>query len=202
MTKPEILSLSTIESDIWNLLTSGSKHPKAAFYTGILGTQSANGGELRTVILREVNEEEKQICCYTDRRSGKVAEIQTSPSVSWLFWDAEKRIQLRLSGIAAIEINNSFTDQHWAKATPSNRRSYMAIPAPGSMLDRPASGLLPELDAREPTLEESEQGKTNFAVIISTIRQIDWLHLGNKGHRRALFTYEKGKVIKSSWIVP
>ncbi|QHT67756.1 hypothetical protein GXP67_14495 [Rhodocytophaga rosea] len=202
MITSDALSFPAIEEDIWRFLTAGSKHPKEAFYTGTLGTQSASGIELRMVVLREVNVDEKKTICYSDKRAGKVAEIQKNPLVSWLFWDSEKRIQLRLSGTATVEINNQFTDTHWANTTPSNRRSYMAIPAPGSFLDHPASGLPSELDTREPTLEESERGKMNFAVIVSTIHQIDWLHLGSKGHHRAIFNYENGVLAKFSWIVP
>jgi 3-hydroxyisobutyrate dehydrogenase len=202
MILPNTPSLADIETEIWNLLTAGSKNPKEAFYTGTLGTQPTSGVELRTVVIREVNVQDRQIICYTDKRAAKVAEIQIYPTISFLFWDAEKRIQLRLSGKASVEINNQLTDKHWQQTTPSNRRSYMAIPAPGSLLDHPSSGLSPELDGREPTLEESEQGKVNFAVIVSTVHQIDWLYLGSKGHRRAMFRYEKGLLKESSWMVP
>jgi pyridoxamine 5'-phosphate oxidase len=202
MTDPHTLSLPSIETDIWNLLTAGSKNPKEAFYTGTLGTQSASGVELRTVVVREVNTAEKQIFCYSDKRASKIADIQANPFVSWLFWDAGKRIQLRLSGTAAVHISDASTEKHWQQTTPSNRRSYMAISSPGSLLDHPGSGLPAELDTREPTLEESEQGKANFAVIISAIHQIDWLHLGNKGHRRAIFSYNTGTLIRSFWMVP
>jgi pyridoxamine 5'-phosphate oxidase len=202
MTDAHTFSLASIETEIWHLLHAGSQNPKEAFYTGTLGTQSVSGVELRTVVVREVNTAGKQIFCYSDKRAGKVAEIQANPSVSWLFWDAGKRIQLRLSGTAIVHISDAFTEKHWQQTTPSNRRSYMAISSPGSLLNHPGSGLPADLDTREPTLEESEQGKANFAVIISAIHQIDWLHLGNKGYRRAIFNYENGALTKSFWIVP
>jgi hypothetical protein len=67
----------------------------------------------------------------------------------------------------------------------------MAILPPGSLLDHQLP-IISELDMREPTLEESEAGEVNFVVIVSTVHQIDFLHLGSKGHRRAIFKYEKG----------
>jgi 3-hydroxyisobutyrate dehydrogenase len=202
MIHPDSLALPGIETDIWNLLTAGSKNPKEAFYTGTLGTRSPGGVKLRTVVIREVNTQERQIICYSDKRAAKVPEIQINPSISFLFWDAEKRIQLRISGTAIVDMNNEIADKHWQQTTPSNRRSYMAIPAPGTLLDYPASGLSPDLDAREPTLEESEQSKVNFAVIVSNVHEIDFLHLGSKGHRRAIFRYEKALLKESSWMVP
>jgi hypothetical protein len=73
MIHPDTLSLPDIETDIWNLLTAGSKNPKEAFYTGTRGTQSPRGVKLRTVVIREVNAQENKSFAI-DKRAGKVAK--------------------------------------------------------------------------------------------------------------------------------
>lgn len=202
MSDQPVPSLSGIESDIWQLLTEGSKNPKSAFYSGTLGTKTIDSISLRTVVVREVLPTEKSIICYSDKRAGKVEEIERYTQVSWLFWDDETKIQLRLSGTASAHLNDSLAAQHWLKTSASNRRSYMAMQAPGTLLDHPASGLPQGLDRRAPTQEESEQGRNNFAVIVSSIHSIDWLHLASEGHRRARFVFDEGKLSKASWIIP
>lgn len=194
--------LAEIEKDSWQLLVNGSQNPKDGFYTGTLGTQTTTGVSLRTVVLREVNAAEKTITCYSDVRASKVQEIRQYPDVSFLFWDNEKKIQLRLSGKANIYTNDTIALQHWQRTSLSNRRSYLAIPAPGSQQPNPTSGLPQELDSREPTEEESEKGRHNFAVIVIASEFMDWLFLNSSGHRRAHFTYQAGRLITKSWITP
>jgi pyridoxine/pyridoxamine 5'-phosphate oxidase len=195
-------SLEHLQQQAWAILQTDSQKPGDVFYTGTLGTQSGSGVSLRTVVVREVNPLEKTIICYSDKRASKIQEIEINPSVSFLFWDSERKIQLRLSGTATIHTTSELTNQHWAQTSPSNRRSYLAIPAPGSSQSEPTSGLPDGLDTREPTQDESEQGRSNFAVIVSRIQQLDWLHLAKSGHRRAIFQYEAGELVDASWIIP
>lgn len=195
-------SLQQIEKESWQLLVTGSQNPKDGFYTGTLGTQTTAGVSLRTVVLREVNPAEKTIICYSDVRADKVQEIRQHSEVCFLFWDSEKKIQLRLNGKANIYTNDTIALQHWQRTSLSNRRSYLAIPAPGSPQPNPTSGLPQELDSREPTEEESAKGRHNFAVITAHIEYLDWLFLSNSGHRRAKFMYKAGKLILESWIIP
>ncbi len=195
-------SLKEVQQQAWILLENGSQKPGDAFYTGTLGTQSGDGAGLRTVVLREANALQKTLCCYSDKRASKIQDIQNNPMVSFLFWDSERKIQLRLSGKAAVHTTDELSDRHWQQTSPSNRRSYLAIPAPGSLQPEPTSGLPEGLDTRQPTQEESETGRANFAVITIQIQQLDWLHLDKGGHRRAMFQYEVGKLTEASWIIP
>lgn len=202
MPEQATLSLPEIEADIWYLLTAGSKDPKNAFYTGTLATLSASSISQRTVVLREVLPAEKSIVCYSDKRAAKIKEIEANRYVNWLFWNSEKKIQLRLSGKASVHINDELAARHWLKTTPSNRRSYMALEAPGTFQPLPTSGLPPGLDTRQPTRDQSEQGKINFAVIITAVHSIDWLFLGSEGHRRAKFVFKEDTLSEASWVIP
>jgi 3-hydroxyisobutyrate dehydrogenase len=195
-------SLQEIQQQAWSLLEYGSQNPGDAFYTGSLGTQSGLGVGLRTLVLREANTVQKILIAYSDIRASKIQEIMHTPFVSFLFWDSERKIQLRLSGKATVFATGELTDQHWKRASLSNRRSYLAIPAPGSPQPVPTSGLPEGLDSREPTQEESEKGRVNFAVIVIGVQHLDWLHLAKGGHRRAIFRYEEGKLAEASWVIP
>ncbi len=153
-------------------------------------------------MLREADSVQKTLICYTDNRAAKIREIEANPFVSFLFWDSERKIQLRLSGKATIHITDLLAEGHWQQTSLGNRRSYLAIPAPGSEQPAPTSGLPNGLDTREPTQEESEKSRFNFAVISIRIWHLDYLHLAKGGHRRAMFSYEEGKLMKSSWVIP
>jgi 3-hydroxyisobutyrate dehydrogenase len=194
--------LNAIQENAWALLVHGSQTPGDAFYTGTLGTQTTNGVSLRTVVLRKADVNQKNLLCYSDKRAAKIQELNTKPNVSFMFWDSERKIQLRLSGTATVHTTDTLAEEHWQQASPSNRRSYLAIPAPGSTQPGPTSGLPEGLDTREPSREESESGQANFAVISIQVHHLDWLHLAKDGHRRAIFRYEEGKQVEASWVVP
>lgn len=184
------------------MLLNGSKNRKEAFNTGTLGTQTKSGVNLRTVVIRQVLPDEKTISCYSDSRTEKIQEISSNRAVSWLFWDSERSIQLRLSGTATIHTDDAIANEHWGQTRPVNRKNYMAIQTPGSPLPQPLSGLPEGLDERDPTLEESESGREYFAVVQTHVHFLDWLYLSKEGNRRAKFRYEAGTVTEMQWVVP
>jgi hypothetical protein len=197
-----ISPLNEIQESAWTLLVQGSQTPGDAFYTGTLGTQAGDSVSLRTVVLREADAVQKSLICYSDKRAAKIQELNTNPQVSFMFWDSERKIQLRLSGTAKVHLTDTLAEEHWQQASLSNRRSYLAIPAPGSPQPGPTSGLPAGLDTREPSKEETESGRANFAVISIQVQHLDWLHLAKGGHRRAMFSYEEGKMAEASWVIP
>ncbi len=195
-------SLGEIERYAWSLLENGSRSPKEAFYTGTFGTVTESGISLRTVVLRGASPEERITICYSDERAGKVEEIRHRDAVSWLFWDEGTKVQLRLNGRATVHSGDSLTAEHWDRTTPGNRRSYLALPAPGSVQPVATSGLPEGLDSRQPTEEEGAAGRENFAVIVTKVDRLEWLWLGKGGHRRAGFRYEGNACTGASWLVP
>ena len=62
-------------------------------------------------------------------------------------------------------------------------------------------GIPKHLSGKIPTLEESESGRANFAVISNRILSIDWLYLSSKGHQRARYDLST-EPIKKSWLAP
>ena len=80
-----------------------------------------------------------------------------------------------------------------------SRKCYLVNNGPGTKSDNPTSGLNPELDNFKFTMKESEVGYKNFTVIQCKIKNIEWLYLAAKGHRRARFDLETDKY---TWLVP
>ena len=195
--------LSDIETDAWTRLFNASLRPEDAFRTAVLATQSGADISQRTVVLRQTDRPTQSVFFHSDRRAAKIAEIQARPHASCLFYDDRTRIQLRLSGVATVFVNNDVTDKHWQKLPVSGRKSYLSLQKPGSRQAEPTDGLPENLQGRVlPTPGQSEAGKANFAVIRCQIIFMDWLWLGENGHRRAQFTYENGLLDRMDWVAP
>ena len=197
-------TLSELEKHLWLLLLNGTLRPKDDFHVAAFGSIDTDGlPDLRTVVVRKALPTEKQIWLHTDIRAAKIEQIKNNPSVSWLFYDNKKRIQIRLKATATIHANDEISEKQWSKTPTKSRRSYITLAAPGSPNDEPTSGLNPTFEARDPTPEESEIGQPNFAVVITQIEALEWLFLHHSGHRRAIFRYNtEGVVLSSSWLIP
>ena len=185
------------------MLLNGSLRAKDAFHTGVLASQAVSGISLRTVVLRKVLPEEKKIFCHTDLRSPKVAELMAHPQVSWLFYDAVRRLQFRLSGTASLHYNDELADLHWKNTSLSSRKCYLASDAPGKIQTHPTDTLPAHLQDRAlPEIAESEAGKANFVVIQTQVQTLDWLFLNSHGHRRCQFQYQHGNLSLMHWVAP
>ncbi|GAB4401664.1 MAG: hypothetical protein OHK0053_24710 [Microscillaceae bacterium] len=195
-------TLAELEKHLWNLLFRAAVQKKEAFHKPTLGTISAEGPSLRTLVLREVDAGKKILLAHTDRRSPKVSEIQADPRIHWHFYDERRGFQLRLSGKAFLHAEDSLWEAQWAKTNPGSRKVYASLIAPGQPSEEPASGLPPGWDEGRLSEEESELGKPNFMVIRSEISALDWLFLDARGHRRAVFRYHEGQLRSAQWLIP
>ena len=110
--------------------------------------------------------------------------------------DSSKKTRLKVECI--INHNNEITTESWSKTGHMSRKCYLVDNGPGVESSTPTSGLKPELDNFEFTMEQSEEGYKNFTVIQCKIKTIEWLYLAAKGHRRARFDIES----KDTWLVP
>ena len=116
-----------------------------------------------------------------------------------LFYDKEEKIQVRLKVECTVNHKNDITKESWLKTGHMSRKCYLVDNGPGAKSDNPTSGLKPELDDFEFTMEQSEEGYKNFSVIQCKIKSIEWLYLAAKGHRRAKFDIENNQ---EHWLVP
>lgn len=188
---------------VWTRLERGARNRNDDFHTCALATIGLNGApEVRTVVFRKFSQEPRILLCHVDLRSPKIAEIEKHSAASWLFYHAEEKLQLRIRGRATIETNSELADLQWQNTQMFSRRCYCGD-APGTLKNAASSGLPEFLIDREPTLEESEQlGRQNFAVICSTIQEIDVYELNVRGHRRSLFRWDEGGNLETRWLTP
>ncbi|RKR85522.1 pyridoxine/pyridoxamine 5'-phosphate oxidase [Mucilaginibacter gracilis] len=190
-------TLSEAFTQCWAKLLYGSIMADNALHTGTVGTLGTNGINLRTVVLRAIDPDKKQVIFYTDKRSAKMADIAEHPQLSWLFYDAAEKIQIRLSGQAVVHHNDDIALYHWENVSKAGRKSYMAIPAPSTGIANASNGLeyLAGNDVYTVT------GYHNYAVIITCVNFIEWLSLKPTGHRRAQFKFTDDSW-KGQWLVP
>jgi pyridoxamine 5'-phosphate oxidase len=189
---------------IWALLAAGAKDRRNAFHAPVLSTVTADGSpQSRILVLRAVHADSRQLRFNTDLRSPKVSEIGANPNVALLLYDAETKIQLRLSGHAHVKAEGADVDDIWRDSDRFARRCYMAETAPSSRTDRPTSGLPQSVEGRKPEEAELVPARKNFALLLFEISQIDWLYLATEGHRRAVFTFdEKAQSWQGDWAIP
>ena len=188
-----------IKKKIWLMLNDAVTNRASQFRipTFICGDQSDFDG--RIVVLRKSNQKDNFVQFHSDIRSDKIEKLKRNPKAAMLFYDKEEKIQVRLKVECLVNHNNEITKESWSKTQHISRKCYLVDNGPGSESKIPTSGLKPELDNFEFTMEQSEEGYKNFTVIKCKIQSIEWLYLAAKGHRRAKFDLENKK---ESWLVP
>jgi 3-hydroxyisobutyrate dehydrogenase len=188
-----------IKKKIWLMLDDAITNRASQFRipTFICGDQSDFDG--RIVVLRKSDQLNNTVQFHSDIRSDKIEKLKKNPKAAMLFYDKDEKIQVRLKIECVVNHNNEITKESWSKTQHISRKCYLVDNGPGSESASPTSGLKPELDNFEFTMEQSEKGYKNFTVIQCKIKLIEWLYLAAKGHRRARFDLENRK---DTWLVP
>ena len=188
-----------IKKKIWLMLDDAITNRASQFRipTFICGDQSDFDG--RIVVLRKSDQLNNTLQFHSDIRSDKIEKLKKNPKAAMLFYDKDEKIQVRLKIECEVNHNNEITKESWLKTQHISRKCYLVDNGPGSESASPTSGLKPELDNFEFTMEQSEEGYKNFTVIQCKIKLIEWLYLAAKGHRRARFDLENKK---DTWLVP
>ena len=195
-------NLKDIEKDCWVRLLNGAVKSRDPLHTPVVANLQAEGIAIRTVVLRATNTANKELSFHTDVRSVKWNNLKNSANTTWHFYDANARVQIRASGTATLHHNNLIADNAWIKTNVSSRKTYLGFDAPSTKSVVPSSGLLPEFDGENPSLEISEMGKKNFGVVVTKINWLEWLWLNSKGNLRAEFKYNKEEIIQANWLIP
>tara|TARA_B100002051_G_C16639563_1_gene587873 strand:- start:499 stop:1107 length:609 start_codon:yes stop_codon:yes gene_type:complete len=189
-----------IEKKIWQLLTDAVKDRSSEFRTPVFICGDEKDLDGRVVVLRKADQQDNFIQYHSDIRSSKIKKIKKNPSCSILFYGKEEKIQLRVKANCEINYDNDITKESWIKTGHISRKCYLVSNGPGTVSDKPTSGLDNKFDNFDFTKEESEAGYKNFCVIKCRIKSIEWLYLAAKGHRRLLINFEAEK--KFNWLIP
>jgi pyridoxamine 5'-phosphate oxidase len=134
---------------------------------------------LRTVVLRGFTRGGEP-WFFTDGRSSKVSELQSSPQVSLLAWWERTEDQFRLDGRATIHGPEAAGEPAVLRNTSwqrlAGRRAAWLGPAPGSVLGAPS-----------PVADDTPEPPANFVVVTVAVSRVDWLRLSG-AHTRVRFT--------------
>ena len=188
-----------IKKKIWLMLNNAVTERSSQFRIPVFmcGDQSDFDG--RIIVLRKSDQQNNIVQFHSDIRSDKIGKLKKNSKAAMLFYDKEEKIQVRLKVECIVNHENDITKESWLKTGHMSRKCYLVDNGPGTESNNPTSGLKPELDNFEFTMEESEVGYKNFTVIQCKIKNIEWLYLAAKGHRRAKFDLENNK---DTWLVP
>jgi pyridoxamine 5'-phosphate oxidase len=192
--------LPAILAHAWSLLARGGADRKSPLHTPAVCSVDRDGlPSARVMVLRKADPAAATLRFHTDARSPKVAELDGRP-VAVLAYHPAEQIQLRISGSACVLTDDPSVDAIWNQSTLFARRCYLAQQPPGTPLPGPASGLPDWIQGLEPTADQIGPARPNFATLLIDVTAIDWLHLANSGHRRAVFRSADGW--RGSWIAP
>jgi len=188
-----------IKTKIWSMLDNAIKDRSSQFRIPVFICGNQDDFDGRIVVLRKSDQSNNLIQYHSDIRSNKIAKLKNNKNASMLFYDKDEKIQVRLKVECTVNHDNEITKESWLKTGHMSRKCYLVDNGPGTETLSPTSGLKPELDNFEFTMEQSEAGYKNFTVIQCKIQNMEWLYLAAKGHRRAKFDLENNK---EHWLVP
>ena len=184
----------------WRLLGRGAADRRSPLHTPVVASITASGApDARVMVLRAAERATARLRFHTDARSPKCAALDGRP-VAVLGYHPGEAIQLRLSGTARIVREGPEIEAIWTNSTPFARRCYMVEAAPGTPRATAGSGLPAGVEGRKPELSELVPARANFALVMIELTAVDWLHLAQSGHRRAVFRADDGW--RGEWRVP
>lgn len=193
-------TLSDLERDSWQQLVSAPEQESDNFKTLTVATNTADGADARTVVLRQVDSVRRYIWFHTDARASKVMQLEAFPNATLLFWDDKRQVQLRLTAETRLHTDDYVADEHWKNLWVGGRKTYLSERVPGTEQPEPYPGFPLELGESLPTETDSEAGRKNFAVIECRVLSMEYLHLSRGGQTRARFQYEPER--KTAWLAP
>lgn len=191
---------------IWTELIRGSAEKEHPFRMPVIGT--SGGGEeepiennMRMVVLRNVDAQERQLFFHTDIRSAKVKDLMKYPKLSWLFYHPRHQIQIRAKGSIQLHFKDKVWDDFWQMGTANSLKGYTTKVAPGTLLIDYHPSIEANLLNQTPEKGEIESGKNNFVVVSCVIEFVEWLKLSREGHQRIEFIWKNGQW-QACWVAP
>ena len=188
------LDASLLEA--WHLLRRGVHDRRSPFHTPAVATLRDDGfPTARTLVLRAVDERQRHLRFHTDARSAKFREISADPRVAVHFYDASRKIQLRIDGRASLHRDDELADTAWRGMRPFSRACYRVATGPGAHLESP------QAPSNVGATLDPEAGRENFTALCVSIESLEWLYLAARGHRRARYAWIDGEV-QGTWLAP
>lgn len=186
---------------VWKNLDLGVIDRNHPFHTPVFGTIEEHAPSLRIVVLRRFWRKPPCLAFHTHAGSPKIEQLKNNPTVYWLFYHPEEKLQVRIKGIAEMHTDDGLAEEQWLATSLFSRRCYIGE-APTQESGKPTSGLPEDLINRKPTPLESETGRGKFVVVTCKIEEIDCLEMNVRGHRRSLFSWKENGELETKWLTP
>ncbi len=183
-------TLADLQGIIWSLLVEGVSDASSPFHTPALATVGEGEPDVRTVVLRHADAASRQISCHTDWRSPKRSHVEAHNRASWMVYDRERKLQLRLAGKVTLHHKDALAHERWCDSPPQRRAGYASPLGPGAIVQRPIAAS-----------QDPEDGWDNFTVLTCTVDYMDWLFLRAGGHRRAMLRWQND-AWQGDWVTP
>tara|TARA_R110002124_G_scaffold100107_4_gene246579 strand:- start:10075 stop:10701 length:627 start_codon:yes stop_codon:yes gene_type:complete len=186
------------------LLSNAVDERAAPFRTPVVASISEDGEgrpipDSRIMVLRSFRASDRRITLFSDIRSAKIDQIKAYPTISVLFYDPAKRLQIRLAGRCEVHRADRLSEVSWQSLSSTNKRSYSIQPSPGTWLPQATAYNLSPKSEHGPA---SSSDASNFCVLETRYNRLEWLYLAPQGHRRALFTWDSAAVADAHWLAP
>ena len=174
------------------ILNNAVENAKTLFHTLAVSSIDNNQIATRVMVLREFNLKERYIRFHTDYRAAKIDHYSENNSASVLGYDPNLKIQIKLQGSISVHYNDYLTQAAWEGSTTRSKKCYSVKGGSTLEISDPE-----EYDLKDGNIED---GYMNFAVLIFSFNNLEFLHLKSSGHRRALHSWNES--FTSTWLVP
>ena len=174
------------------ILNNAVENAKTLFHTLAVSSIDNNQIATRVMVLREFNLKERYIRFHTDYRAAKINHYIENNSASVLGYDPNLKIQIKLQGSMSVHYNDHVSQAAWEGSTTRSKKCYSVKGGSTLEISDPE-----EYDLKDGNIED---GYINFAVLIFSFNNLEFLHLKSSGHRRALHSWNESFV--STWLVP
>jgi len=186
-----------IEAAAWENLADAANDPQSGYrYLTLCSVDAGFRPQARTVVLRRVDRDIRELEFHTDIRSPKWAELMSNPQATVLGYCPETRTQLRLCGtVSLFPSGTDRADEAWQGLSPWTRSTYTGGP-PGDeqAFDTPSDYIAPS----------AKGGDSNvFGVVVLRATSLDWFQLERQANRRVRYGYgDAGTLVSSQLINP
>ena len=200
-------SLENALTEAWHLLELGTTDRRSAFHAPVVASVDLQSNpSARTMILRNVDRDSRTLAFHSDIRSAKIAQWRADPAACVIAYDANNKIQLRLTGVVTVHADDEVANRAWQDSRAMSRLTYCVDDAPGTEIITPMTLPAPKLDiVNDVSDQEADQvpdlGRENFCVVTVHVTSIEWVYLAAQGNRRALFSWPDG-ILQSAWLQP
>lgn len=175
---------------ITDSLARGAIAPEHPFRYFAVATLDVDGSpDVRTVVLRGFDPDDRVIWFHTDVRSPKWDQIRRESRAMLLFYDDEVKLQLRIPVTITLHREDGMAAAAWGSIAETSRAGYASVEGPGTDLDADAVVSTPPAPALDDAFAFG-----NFVVAACRFDAMDVLELHAEGHRRARISWDNGRV--------